>query len=58
MLTNHNAYKYETTHKGPFVITQFFTNGRVNLQCGPTKFKYNIRRIKPSKSDTKVEDIN
>ena len=41
----------------PFVITQFFTNGKINLQCGPTKIRYNIRRIKPYKLDTKVEDI-
>ena len=30
----------------------------VNLQCGPSKIRYNIRRIKPYKSDTKVEDIS
>ena len=32
MLTNHTAYKYETPYKGPFVITQCFTNGTVHLQ--------------------------
>ena len=58
MLTNHTAYKYETLYKGPFVITQFFTNGMVNLQDGATQIKYNIRWIKPYKSDTKVEDYN
>ena len=58
MLTNHTAYKYETPYKGLFMITQCFTNGTVNLQYGATQIKYNIRRIKPYKSDTKVEDFN
>ena len=58
MLTNHTSYKYESQYKVPFVITQCFTNGTVNFQCGPTKNKYNIRRIKPYKLDTKVEDYN
>ena len=40
------------------MITQCFTNGIVNLQYGAIKIKYNIRRIKPYKSDTKVEDYN
>ena len=40
----------------PFVITQYFTNSMVNFQCGGLKIKYNIRRIKPYKSDTKAED--
>ena len=31
MLSNHNSYKYQTSHKGPFVITQCFTNGTVKL---------------------------
>ena len=31
MLTNHTEYKYETPYRGPFVITQCFTNGMVNL---------------------------
>ena len=35
-----------------------FTKGMLNLQCGPTKLKYNISLIKPYKLDTKVEDIN
>ena len=39
MLTNHTTYKYETPYKGPFLITQYFTNGTVNLQCGPTKIR-------------------
>ena len=40
------------------MITQCFTNGVVNLKCGVTDIRYNIRRIKPYKSDTKVEDIS
>ena len=39
------------------MITLCFTNGMVNIQYGPTKNSYNICRIKPYKSDTKVEDI-
>ena len=58
MLNNHAAYKYEIPYKGPFVITQCWTNGKVSLQCGAMQIRYNIRRIKPYKSDTKVEDIN
>ena len=38
------------------MITQCFTNGRVKLQNGATQITYNIRCIKPYKSDTKVED--
>ena len=30
----------------------------VNLQYGLTKIKYNIRRIKQYKSDTKVDDFS
>ena len=58
MLTKNTAYKYETPYKGPFLITQYFTNGAVILQCGPTKIRHNICQIKPYKSDTKVEDSN
>ena len=58
MLTNDAAYKYETPYKSPFMITHFFTNGMVNLQCDLTKIRYNIRQIKPYKSDTKVEYFN
>ena len=57
-LNNSTLYKYETPYKVPFVITQCFTNGTVNLQCGTIKIKYNIRRIKPYKSDIKVEYYN
>ena len=31
ILTNHTAYKYDTPYKGPFVITQCFTNVTLNL---------------------------
>ena len=58
MLTNHTAYKNETPYKGTFVITQCFTNGTVLLQYGGIEIRCNIRRIKPYKSDTKVEDYN
>ena len=58
MLNKHTAYKYEIPYKIHFVITQCFTNGTVNLQCGAIQIKYNIHRIKPYKSDTKVEDLN
>ena len=57
MLNNHAEYKYETLHKGPFVITRFWTNGTVTMQYRPIKIRHNIRRIKPYKSDTNVEDI-
>ena len=58
MLDNHTAYKYIIRYKGPFVITQCYTNGTVNLKCGALQIKYNIRRIKPYISDTNVEDIS
>ena len=35
-----------------------FTNGTVSLLCGLTEIRYNIRRIKPYKYDTKAEDPN
>ena len=56
MLNYNTAYKYETPYTSPFVMTQCFTNGIVNLKCGPTKIRYNICWIKPYKSDNKVED--
>ena len=58
MINKHTAYQYEMPYKGPFVIKKCFTNSTVNLQYGPTKIRHNIRRIKPYKSDTKVEDSN
>ena len=58
ILTKHTVYKYETPYTGPFFITQYFTNITVNLHCGTKKIRYNIRHIKPYKSDTKVEEIS
>ena len=58
MINNHTAYKYKTPYKGPFLITQCFTIGTVNLQCGAIKIKYNIHRIKPYNPYNKVEDSN
>ena len=58
VLTNHTAYKYETPYKGPFFMTQCFSNVTVMLQYGVTQIQYDIRRIKPYKSNTKVEDFN
>ena len=58
MLANHTSYKYKTSYKGPFVITRCVTNGTINLQNGTTQINHNIHRIKPYKSDTKVEDFN
>ena len=43
-------------YKGPFVITQCFTNVPVKSQNGATQITYNIRRIKLYKPDTKVGD--
>ena len=57
MITNRPEYKYGTPYKGPFVITQCFTNGMVNLQFDK-KTRYNIRWINPYKPDEKVEDSN
>ena len=39
MLTKHTRYKYETPYTGPFLITQCFNNGTVNLHCGTTKIR-------------------
>ena len=58
MLTKHTVYKYETPYNRPFVINKCFINGTVNLKYGPKIIRYNILRIKPYKSDTKVEDSN
>ena len=43
---------------GPFVITQCYTNGVVKLKCDATQITYNIRQIKPYRSDTKAEDYD
>ena len=58
MITKHTAYKYETTYTGQFLITQWFTNGTVNLKYGATEIRNNISYIKPYKSDTQFEDLN
>ena len=58
MLNNHNAYKYETPYKGPFLIMRCWTNGMVRIQYGPIQVRHNIHWIKPYKSDTSVEYIN
>ena len=57
MLNKHTAYKYEIPYRGPFVITRYFTNVTVKLQCGVIQNRYNIHQIKPYKSDTNVEYI-
>ena len=56
MLTKHNEYKHETPYTGPFLIMRCWTNGIVSFKTGATGIMYNIRRIKPYKLDTKVED--
>ena len=58
ILTKHTGYKYETPYMGPFVITQCFANGTVKLKNGASQIMYNIRCIKPYKSDTKVGDYS
>ena len=58
MLNNSAAYKYETPYKGPFVITQCWTNGTITLQCDAIKIRHNIHQIKPYTSDKNVKDIN
>ena len=40
------------------IVGVFYHNGMVNLQCGLIQINYNIRRINPYKSDTKVENYN
>ena len=57
MLNNNTACDHETPYSGPFVVTQCWTNGTVTLQYVPKKWN-NIRRIKPYRSDTNIEDIN
>ena len=43
---------------GPVVINQCFTNGIVKIQNDAIQTTYNIRRINPYKSYTKVEDYS
>ena len=54
ILTRHTSYKYEIPYMGPFVITQCFTNGTVNLQCDMKTIMYNILHINTYKQYTKV----
>ena len=42
MLTNPTTNKYEKPYKGPFLITQCFTNGTVNLQYGAAHINHHI----------------
>ena len=57
MFNNSAAYKYKTTYKGPFMITQCCNNGTATLQYSAIKIRYNICHIKPYKHDTRIEDI-
>ena len=45
-------------YKFLFTITQCLINDKVNLQYGTIQVRHDIRRNKPNKSDTNVEDIN
>ena len=47
MIDNYAAYKYETPYKGPFLITQCWTNGMATVQYGEAKIRYTIQCIKP-----------
>ena len=53
LTTLHTNIKHHIN--GPFVITQCFTNGTVNLQYGATQIKHNIRRMKPYNRIIKLE---
>ena len=56
MLNNKAEYKHENPYKGPFGITQCWTNGMVILKMGVTKFIYNIRHINTYKYNADVDD--
>ena len=43
--------KAETKYKGPYIITQVYTNGTIRVQRGSTSERLNIRRVKPYFSD-------
>ena len=58
MINKQSAYKYETSLKGTFMITQCWTNGKVSLHCGQIKIRYNIHQIKPYIYDADIEDYN
>ena len=55
MLTNNDAFKYETPYNGPSEITQWWNNGTVIFKYISEKNKYNIRHIKLYKYDTNFE---
>ena len=57
IFNNHASYKYEIPYMGQLGIMQCWNNDTANLQYGATKIGYNIRRIKPYKSDTNIEDF-
>ena len=57
MLINNAAQNCETTYKGPFVITHYWTNCTVIIQCGEKNIGHNIFCINPYTYDTTVEDI-
>ena len=57
VLNNNAACKYKTPYKGPFFITQCWTNVLVVLQCGAIKIRCNICHMEPYTSVANVEDI-
>ena len=57
MLNSNAAFNYESPHKGPFEIMQYWTNVMVTLQYDVIKIMYNIRCNKPYTSDVNSEDI-
>ena len=54
MIRNKSAYKYETTYKRPYQITQMWTNGMVTQQIGATINRLNISHIKHYVTSTDV----
>ena len=58
MLTNSAEYKHETQYKGPFLISQCFNNGTVNIQYDPIYSSHNIPCINPYKYGANIEDMN
>ena len=57
MLSYNTTYEYETSYKGTFMITHYWTNGMVTLQYDAEKIRYNIPPIQPHISHTNVEHI-
>ena len=58
MVNKNAAIRYETSYKGPFVITQFWTNDKVTINCAAIKIRYNTHHIKPYTYDANVDNIN